>query len=168
LIRQVGITEQTLYRWKKQYKGPVRNHTQLCADLGEQVKIAGEMTQFFKVLAVLVLNLLVALLLVGPWIGLSHIQNRYDLDSRAVSFLEAISRSNLFDAVLALLFVFLATLLLIHRLLWPLLTRSLFRMRDIGTKGRCGVLVAVGLTLLEWSVVNLPDLLKELVKVPGG
>ena len=25
LIRQVGITEQTLYRWKKQYKGLARH-----------------------------------------------------------------------------------------------------------------------------------------------
>ena len=35
LIRQVGITEQTLYRWKKQYKGletgPVTS--QLCNQL---------------------------------------------------------------------------------------------------------------------------------------
>jgi hypothetical protein len=132
------------------------------------LKIAGEMTQSFKVLAVLVLNLLVALLLVGPWIVLSHIQNRYDLDSWALGFLEAISRSNLFDAVLALLFVFFAALLLIHRLLWPLLTRTLFRMQDIGTKGRRGVLIAVGLALLGWSGVNLPDFVKELVKVLGG
>ena len=26
LIRQVGITEQTLYRWKKQYKGLETDH----------------------------------------------------------------------------------------------------------------------------------------------
>jgi hypothetical protein len=51
--------------------------------------------------------------------------------------------SNMFDIVLALLFVLLAVMLLIHRLLWPLLTRTLFRMQDIGTKGRRAILATI-------------------------
>jgi len=30
LIRQVGISEQTLYRWKKQYKGLETDQIRLC------------------------------------------------------------------------------------------------------------------------------------------
>jgi hypothetical protein len=75
--------------------------------------------------------------------------------------------SNLFDVAFALLFAFLASALLLHRAVWPLLTRTLFRMSDIGTKGRRGILITVGLALLGWSGAQLPDLVKELVKALG-
>jgi len=76
----------------------------------------------------------------------------------------AIWSSNLFDSLFAFVFVVLAAVLLVHRALWPVLTRTLFRMSDIGTTGRRGILITVGLALLGWSGVQLPDLLKELVK----
>ncbi len=36
LIRQVGITEQTLYRWKKQYKGLETDQVRQCMQLQEE------------------------------------------------------------------------------------------------------------------------------------
>jgi putative transposase len=36
LIRQVGITEQTLYRWKKQYKGLESDQVRQCKQLQEE------------------------------------------------------------------------------------------------------------------------------------
>jgi putative transposase len=36
LIRQVGITEQTLYRWKKQYKGLETDHVRQFKQLQEE------------------------------------------------------------------------------------------------------------------------------------
>jgi putative transposase len=36
LIRQVGISEQTLYRWKKQYKGLKTDQIRLCKQLQEE------------------------------------------------------------------------------------------------------------------------------------
>ena len=36
LIRQVGITEQTLYRWKKQYKGLETDQVRQCKQLQEE------------------------------------------------------------------------------------------------------------------------------------
>lgn len=48
----------------------------------------------------------------------------------------AVSATNFFNVAFAFLFVLLALLLLLHRLVWPLLTRTLFRMADIGTTGR--------------------------------
>lgn len=48
LIRQVGITEQTLYRWKKQYKGletdQVRQFKQLQEENGRLKRVVAELT----------------------------------------------------------------------------------------------------------------------------
>jgi putative transposase len=48
LIRQVGITEQTLYRWKKQYKGletdQVRQFKQLQKENGQLKRLVAELT----------------------------------------------------------------------------------------------------------------------------
>lgn len=48
LIRQIGITEQTLYRWKKQYKGletdQVRQFKQLQEENGRLKKLVAELT----------------------------------------------------------------------------------------------------------------------------
>ena len=54
-------------------------------------------------------------------------------------------------------------ILLVHRLVWPVLSRTLFRMTDIGTKGRRSILVAVGSALLSASVFGgkFPELLKD-------
>jgi hypothetical protein len=81
-----------------------------------------------------------------------------------------VSATNIFDALLALLFVFLALILLVHRLVWPLLARTLFRMQDIGTKGRRGVLVAVGLALLAAAlhVEKFSELFKKIIEKLAG
>ena len=48
LIRQVGIPEQTLYRWKKQYKGleidQVRKFKQLQEENGRLKRLVAELT----------------------------------------------------------------------------------------------------------------------------
>jgi putative transposase len=48
LIRQVGITGQTLYRWKKQYKGletdPVRQFKQLQEENSRLKRLVAELT----------------------------------------------------------------------------------------------------------------------------
>jgi putative transposase len=48
LIRQVGITEQTLYRWKKQYKGlktdQFRQFKQLQEENGRLKRLVAELT----------------------------------------------------------------------------------------------------------------------------
>ena len=48
LIRQVGISEQTLYRWKKQYRGlepdQVRQIKQLQEENGRLKKLVAELT----------------------------------------------------------------------------------------------------------------------------
>jgi hypothetical protein len=82
--------------------------------------------------------------------------------------LPLVSSGNLFDALLALLFEILALMLLVHRVFWPLLSRILFRVQDIDTKGRRGLLVTVGIGLMGWSGVQLPKLMKDLVNGFGN
>jgi hypothetical protein len=138
------------------------------------IRLAGEMKQSLRVTAVVVLDLLLAAVLVGPlylyfWILLSNRNLNYEIVGLIYSGY-VVAQTNALDAALALLFVSLALLLLIHRALWPLLPRTLFRIQEMGIKGRRAILTAVGLALLSASVFGgkFPELLKEIVKSFGG
>ncbi|MGO9678009.1 MAG: hypothetical protein ACLPW4_12225 [Candidatus Sulfotelmatobacter sp.] len=122
------------------------------------------------------LNLLMAACLVSPYFS-SEIEsaNHARVGERLVDFLGSpaayyIAQTNWIDVVLALLFVSLTVVLLMHRVLWPLLSRPLFRMQDIGTKGRRAILTAVGLSLLTGSFFGgkVPEWLKEILKGFSG
>src|SRR5437588_2527312 len=129
---------------------------------------AGIMTSSLKVVIAVVLNLMLAAILVSPlfWVVPQiEVTNRFR--RLAVQFMTAISLGNAFDLVLSLVFALLALSLLIHRASWPLLSRTLFKMQDIGTIGRRVLLIGVGLALLGWSGAKLPALVKELVKALG-
>jgi hypothetical protein len=131
---------------------------------------AGEMTSSLKVLATVIVNLFLAVLFVSPLLVGVNIKPIGDLRDQILITISMIAVSNIVDAVIALFYVLLAVLLLIHRLFWPLLTRTLFRMADIGTKGRRAILTSVGLALFSASVFGgkVPELLKDLVKIFGG
>ncbi len=127
---------------------------------------AGRMTSFIRVMATLVLNLLLALLFVVPLFVISILSAE---TSSVGSTLYFVALSNIFDVLLALLFVSLATILLIHRAVWPLLTRTLFRITDIGTKGRRAILTTVGLALLAAGISGkVPELVQKLIEKLGG
>jgi hypothetical protein len=137
------------------------------------VRLAGEMTSALRVAATVSLNLVLALFLVSPLFLFRSQDATYgwnELSEVTITTLVLIGLSNVVDALLALLFVVLAAMLLIHRAVWPLLARTLFRMADIGTKGRRAILTAVGLALLSASVFGgkFPELLKDLTKIFGG
>jgi hypothetical protein len=126
------------------------------------IQWAGAMDSALRILTVVVLNILLAGCMMLPGLKIEA-QSGYSVGW----FIGMVSLSNIIDVVFALLFVILGAILLIHRALWPLLTRTLFRMQDIGTKGRRGILMTVGLALLGWSGAKLPELVKELVKALG-
>jgi len=134
---------------------------------------AGEMTSTLRVTGTIVLNVFLALCLMAPLLlsfinALSH-RSLSALFTRWFGILDAIALTNVFDVALALLFVLLATLLLIHRALWPLLTRTLFRMADIGTKGRRAILTTVGLALLAAGISGkVPEVLQKIIDKFGG
>jgi hypothetical protein len=127
---------------------------------------AGLMTSFIRVMATVALNLLLALLFVGPLFFISILS---DETSSLGSMAYLVALSNIFDALLALLFVSLAIILLIHRAVWPLLTRTLLRMADIGTKGRRAILTAIGFALLAAGVTGkVPELIQKVIEKLGG
>ena len=136
---------------------------------------AGQMQSSLKVLVAVGSSFLLAVILVSPPMlaeavfAMGGHADKTEEDF-ALMFSSAAALANFFDAILAFLFVFLALMLLIHRLFWPFLNRSLFRLTDIGTKGRRAILTAVGVSLLSASIFHdkIPDLLKEVIKAFGG
>jgi len=129
---------------------------------------ASETSRSSTIVVLVLLNVLLAALLVGPYF-IDRL-NLIPASGVHLHWSPLVALTNMFDAALALLFALLAVLLLIHRVLWPLLARTLFRMQDIGTKGRRAILTTVGLALLGTSVFGgkLPELLKDLIKSFAG
>jgi hypothetical protein len=133
------------------------------------LRSASETTSSFSLMGMALLNFLLAAILVGPlFVTLRpwHYPPS-NLDSFVQLGLTQLARSNLFDGLLALLFVILPIVLLIHRVFWPILGRSLFRVQALGTKGRRGVLIATGTALLGLSGVHIGGLFHELLTALG-
>jgi hypothetical protein len=139
---------------------------------------AGEMKQSYKIVSLVFLDCIFGVgLVIGPFIWALGT----DLGEMSRAFLAGvaggssapepffhpadvvmyISASNAIDFLVASVFVLLAVLLLVHRVLWPLLNRSIFRFQEVGIKGRRAILVSVGLLLLG---VGTGDKLVEHVK----
>jgi hypothetical protein len=134
------------------------------------VRWVGEMTRVLAIVSVLTINILLAVAMVAPvsaWQLPSVSRLFFTRWWFAVEASMAIWSSNLFDSLFAFVFFVLAAVLLAHRALWPLLTRTLFKMQDIGTKGRRGILMLVGFSLLGLSGAKVPELLKQLAKIIG-
>jgi hypothetical protein len=132
---------------------------------------AGGMTSSLKVFATVFLTLLLAIFLILP--ALYNTPPYSEQWGSPIEFvfqaIHLVGQSNILDALLALLFVLLAAILLIHRLLWPLLTRTLFRAQEVGTKGRRAILTTVGLALLAAGVTGrVPELVQKLIEKLGG
>jgi len=125
---------------------------------------AEKMISFSAVLSVVTLNLLLALLLISPLL-LPPVSSLGSVVLSQASLMgDCIALTNLFDAALALVFVLLSGILLIHRAVWPLLTRTLFRMADIGTKGRRAILSTVGFALIAAGISGkVPELMQKLI-----
>jgi hypothetical protein len=119
------------------------------------------------ILVLVLSNVVLAVLLVGPY--LIERLNLIPPDRLNLRWFPLLSLTNMFDVALALLFALLAVLLLIHRAIWPLLTRTLFRMTDVGTKGRRAILTTVGLALLAAGISGkVPELVQKVIEKFGG
>ena len=76
--------------------------------------------------------------------------------------------SNILDVMLAVIFEILALALLLHRALWPLLNRTLFRLQHIGTNGRRAIMVTIGFALVGASLTGkVPELVQKIVEKLG-
>jgi hypothetical protein len=133
------------------------------------------MTSSSKVVTIVTLNLVFAAVLVAPAFTIHPAEldpygtNIDRIVATGINAVRAAAITNAVDAVFALLFVSLAILLLVHRGVWPLLSRTLFRMTDIGTKGRRAILTTVGLALIAAGVTGkVPELVQKVIEKFGG
>jgi hypothetical protein len=132
---------------------------------------SGKMTSSLGIAIVVILTLFLAFVLLYPLIDfmLALADSRVDEMSYPALIVSEISLTNIFDGLLAMLFVLLALVLLIHRAIWPLLTRTLFRMTDIGTKGRRAILTTVGFAFLAAGISGkVPELVQKVIEKFGG
>lgn len=131
------------------------------------VRFLQHFRQTFGIIFILLLNLFLAILLVCPLYIFRNLDVSYGNPTASVLYFAALSNAP--DMLLALVFEILAVTLLVHRLLWPLLTRTLFKMADIGTKGRRAILTAVGFALLAAGLSGrVPELVQKLVETLRG
>lgn len=129
---------------------------------------AGSMKSTLQIAVLIIADISLALLLVSPYFLQYGDSKHVDMGYAFLAI--GIAYSNVLDVALAAIFFLLCFLLLLHIACWPLLTRTLFRMQDIGTKGRRAILTAVGITLLGTSVFGgkFPELLAKVIEKFGG
>ena len=75
---------------------------------------------------------------------------------------------NTVDGLAASVFVILALVAATHRVLWPVLSRTLFALQGIEIARRRSLMATLGITLLTDAGVNLPDQLKKIVGMFSG
>jgi hypothetical protein len=125
---------------------------------------------YLVIVLIVVANLLCAVVLVIFPLTWGRFEVRSNKHAPLGALLVFTSLMNYLDAFLALLFVLLSIILLVHRVLWPLLSRTLFRLQDIGAKGRRAILMSVGLSLLGTSIFGgeFPKLWEKILEHFGG
>jgi hypothetical protein len=119
-----------------------------------------------QILLMLTATVVVSLFLLSPLVEW-FILARHSQD-KVGEILLVVGASNLVDIALALLFAVLLLLLLTHYAIWPLLTRTLFRMQDIGTKGRRAILVTLGLALFGAAGFHITGVWEKLIESLKG
>ncbi len=144
----------------------------------KSLRWAGEMRQTYKIAAVILLNVLLGVgLMIAPFFeSLSYlIGDAWDfwggttIQDEFARVVMIVAGSNTLDFLASSVFVVLALVLLIHRALWPLLNRSVFRLQEIGTRGRRAVLVSLGLGLLGVSTgANVAEWAKKASELLKG
>ncbi len=115
-------------------------------------------------IAVLVANLCAASALVlGPLIPE---RGRFLIDRRwGISAGEVLSRGNLVDALVVGAFLLSVALALLHRLLWPTLSRSLYAIQALGIERRRKLFFGLGIALLVLGGLKVPEALKRLLEM---
>lgn len=79
----------------------------------------------------------------------------------------AVGASNLLDGVTALFYMGLATIMLVHRLVWPLLERPIYAAARHGLIRRRRVLASTGLMLVAAGNAKIAGLLHALIERTG-
>jgi hypothetical protein len=120
---------------------------------------ASTMDRYWKLLSVIVLN--VALASSFVIIPLHFAKRQRNELTLTLSLLTA---ANIVDTLAALAFVFLALLLIVHRLFWPAISRPLYFLQGIGIARRGKLFVIIGFALLGYALYRVPELLRRVME----
>ena len=137
---------------------------------------AGSMEQTWKIAALIFINCLFgALLVVAPfgWGLFALVGDALDFFAPKRVMVESfhdvvlsVAASNTLDLFASLAVVILCVLLILHRVLWPLINRSVFRLQALGPNARRGLLSAAGASLI--AIASHSDKLASAVKAISG
>jgi hypothetical protein len=118
-------------------------------------------THFATISLVVVLNCCLAFaLFVGPIV----IANQTDLRTRLPYLLYFFGSTNVLDVVVSLFCILLALSLLGHRLLWPIFSRPLYAVADLGVAKRRNVSGLAGFLLLSYAGIGVPEGFRKLIE----
>ena len=133
--------------------------------------LCGELDTFAKIGGSLLANLVVAFGLVFvPLIPIYRSPDGLTLISLVFpgTVVEKIgttvAMTNVVDALAALLFFALSSLMLLHRLLWPMVNRPLYATARLGIVRRKKLCILAGFALLAYGGVNVPEVVKAVVR----
>lgn len=122
---------------------------------------ASNSRRFLMIAAAILLNgLLATTLILGPFGIMYFAPGGSDLG------LGLAALANIPDAVVASVFAALALSMLAHRLFWPLINRPLYALREQGV--RRSVFALVGISLLVYAGIDVPELVRKLIENGAG
>jgi hypothetical protein len=127
-------------------------------------------SSFANMIALILLNCLMAsLLVIAPFLAARYISTEPSFSGDwPFLFLGLLSRLNLFDGLVSLVFVLLALVSILHMLFWPALNRSLFALACLGVASRHKLMGALGVFLLAASTGKSLELLRVVIAIFGG
>lgn len=154
------------------------------------VRRAAAMNNFWKISCVIVLNLSIAIglciypLMWGSDRVVEEVNAQVVMYSLAIMFSDPpphpgphillgqcviiASASNAIDGLLASVFVVLAILMVVHRIIWPILARPVYALADLGMIQQRKLLGCVGLALLGFGIGKLPEFVKQVISIFVG
>lgn len=80
------------------------------------------------------------------------------------TWLKVFAATNLLDACIAAIFLFLCLLMLVHWLVWPFAQRPIYALQKLGVIRRSGLLATVGIGLIAAATGRMPALIDKVVE----
>lgn len=123
--------------------------------------------RFSEIAAVILLNSLIGVLFIlGPYLIGNSMSGNSIFTLVLGDMFGMLSALNVVDGLVASVFIFLAVSMLAHRLFWPLINRPLYALRERGV--RRAVFATVGVALLAYAGLDVPELVKQLIEKGAG